>query len=261
MGIVNVTPDSFSDGGLYLDPDAAIDHGIALVAEGADLLDIGGESTRPGAAPVNEQREKERVLPVIQALARRVPVPLSVDTCKPSVATAALHAGATIVNDIQAGRDPAMGDLIASSGAGLVAMHMQGTPVSMQVNPHYTDVLVDVKTFLAQRLDALGAQGIHPDQVVLDVGIGFGKSLDHNLELLGGMRAFKELHRPLLVGVSRKSFLGRLGGGPVADRLPGGLAATCLAVAEGVQVVRTHDVSATVQALRVAEAILSKKPA
>lgn len=130
----------------------------------------------------------------------------------------------------------------------------------MQVNPHYSDVLVEVKTYLAQRLDALTTQGIHPDQVVLDVGIGFGKSLDHNLVLLGGMRTFKELHRPLLVGVSRKSFLGRLGGGPVADRLPGGLAASCLAVAEGVQVVRTHDVSATVQALRVAEAILSKKP-
>lgn len=257
MGIVNVTPDSFSDGGRYLDPDAAVAHGLALVADGADLLDIGGESTRPGASPVTEQVEKDRILPVLLALAQQVSVPLSVDTWKAAVATAALHAGASIVNDIQAGRDPAMFDLIASSGAGYVAMHMQGTPENMQENPQYTDVLQEVNSFFTQRLLAMHAQGIHPDQVVLDVGIGFGKSLSHNLELLGGMQAFKELQRPLLVGVSRKSFLGRLGGGPVADRLPGGLAATCLAVANGVTLVRTHDVSATVQALRVAEAILS----
>lgn len=262
MGVVNVTPDSFSDGGLYLDPEAAVVHACELVARGADLLDIGGESTRPGAAPVSEAEELRRVIPVIERLRARVSVPLSVDTCKASVAAAAVAAGAGIVNDVGThGGDPEMAAVVARSGAGYIAMHMQGTPATMQVAPHYDDVVGEVGGFLATALRALERAGVGRDQVVLDPGIGFGKALEHNLELLARLGAFRELGRPLVLGVSRKSFIGRLLGTPVADRLPGSLAATCLAVTAGVAVIRTHDVAETCQAVRVTEAIEARRKA
>lgn len=257
MGVLNVTPDSFSDGGRFTDLKAAVEQGRTLVEEGADLLDVGGESTRPGAAPVPEEEERHRVLPVLRELARSVPVPLSIDTLKPGVAAAALEAGATIINDVGAMQAPsAMVRLVAESGAGYVAMHMQGTPASMQESPTYGDVLGEVGGALRGTLDRLVKEGVGRDQVVLDVGIGFGKSLEHNLELLANMAAFTDCERPLLIGVSRKSFVGRLTGAPIGARLPGSIASSCLAVAGGAAIVRTHDVKETVQALRVAEAIL-----
>jgi len=256
MGVVNATPDSFSDGGLYLDAGRAVAHGLELVRAGAGLLDVGGESTRPGATPVPEDEELRRVLPVVKELSRSAGVPISVDTLKPRVAAAALEAGATIVNDVGATlADPAMARLLAGSGAGYVAMHMQGTPATMQVDPHYDDVVGEIRAFFAATLDRLAAAGVRPEQVVLDPGIGFGKRLGHNLELLARLPAFKELGRPLLIGVSRKSFIGQLTGAPVEARLPGSVAATCQAVAGGASIVRTHDVAETVQALRVWEAI------
>lgn len=259
LGIVNVTPDSFSDGGRFLRVADAIRHGQELVRQGADLLDIGGESTRPGAAPVSADVELARVLPVIQGLASTVPAPLSIDTYKPAVAAAALAAGASLINDVGAGReDPAMARLVAESGAGYIAMHMQGTPRDMQEAPRYADVVGEVKGFLARTLARLEAGGVARDQVALDVGIGFGKTVEHNLELLARMADFRELMRPLVLGVSRKSFIGAVTRAGVDDRLAGGLAATCLARTQGAAVVRTHDVAATVQALRMTEAILER---
>lgn len=262
MGIVNVTPDSFSDGGRFLDPVQAVRHALQLAAEGAEILDIGGESTRPGANPVPVQDELARVIPVIQALARQTDRVLSIDTQKPEVAAAAVAAGASIINDIAANRtDPAMWECAARTGAGYVCMHMQGTPQTMQESPEYADVVTVVREFFEDRLRRLVAVGVRPEQVVLDVGIGFGKTLEHNLALLGAISSFQMLGRPLLLGVSRKSFLGKLAGSPEAERLPGSLAATILAVQDGVQFVRTHDVAATRQALRVADAIRQRQSA
>lgn len=256
MGIVNVTPDSFSDGGRYLDPASAIAHGCALVEQGAEILDLGGESTRPGAEPVPEEEELHRVLPVIRGLRERVDAAISIDTLKPAVARAALEAGASVVNDVHAGRPAAdMLRLVAETGAGYVAMHMQGEPRTMQRNPTYRDVVNEVHAFFRSILERSQAAGVHPDQIALDVGIGFGKGLDHNLELLANMAAFRDLSRPLLVGVSRKSFIAGLTGAPVAARLPGSIASACLAVAGGAAIVRTHDVDETAQALQVDEAI------
>lgn len=258
MGIVNVTPDSFADGGKYLDAAQAVAHGEELVRQGAAILDIGGESTRPGAAPVTEAEELRRVLPVIEALAARVNVPLSIDTMKPAVARAALQVGASIVNDIAANRaDDALWRLVADAQAGYVCMHMQGTPQTMQANPVYADVVREVDEFFADRLRRLQACGVASEQVVLDVGIGFGKTLDHNLQLLRGLGGFRKQGRPLLLGVSRKSFIGRLAGADVDARLPGSLACACWAVAQGVQLLRTHDVAETVQAVRLTEALLA----
>jgi dihydropteroate synthase len=259
MGIVNVTPDSFSDGGRYLDPAAAVDHALRLVGEGADLLDIGGESTRPGAPEVPEAEELRRVLPVIEELARRVAVPLSIDTVKPGVAAAAIAAGASLVNDVAANRaDPAMWRLVAETGAGYVAMHMQGTPRTMQQAPRYGDVVAEVNAFLGERLGRLREAGVAPEQVVLDPGIGFGKTMEHNLQLLRSLRAFTKWNRPLLLGASRKSFLERVAGPTPAGRLPGSLACACWAVEQGVSILRTHDVEATRQAVRLSEALLGK---
>ena len=261
MGILNVTPDSFSDGGRYLDPRAAMEQARQLVAEGADILDVGGESTRPGAAPVSEDEERARVIPVIERLVAELPVPISIDTFKPSVARAALEAGACIVNDIAANHpNPDLHRCVADFEAGYVAMHMQGLPRTMQIAPAYADVVGEIHAFFRRTLLALETAGVSAEQVVLDPGIGFGKSLEHNLELLGRVAAFTDLGRPLLLGVSRKSFLGKLLGTPVDARLPGSLAATCLAVADGVAIVRAHDVAATVQAVRVTEAIRARKP-
>ena len=257
MGILNVTPDSFSDGGQFHRTDAAVAHAEKLVAEGADLLDIGGESTRPDAAPVDEAEELARVVPVIRELARRNLGPISVDTMKPAVARAALEAGAAIVNDVAANRsDDAMWRIVAEAGAGYIAMHMQGEPRTMQLQPSYTDVVAEVDAFFADRLERVATAGVKAEQVALDPGIGFGKTLEHNLQLLGRLDALRNRKRPLLVGISRKSFIGRLTGAAVQDRLPGSLAGACWAVGLGAAIVRTHDVAATRQALQLTDALL-----
>jgi dihydropteroate synthase len=261
MGIVNVTPDSFSDGGQYLDRDKAVAHALRLVEQGAEILDIGGESTRPGAEPVSASEEMRRVMPVIEELVDRVRVPVSIDTIKPEVARAALAAGASLVNDVAANRvEETMWRLVAEAGAGYVCMHMQGTPQTMQRDPVYTDVVREVADFFMDRLDRLSAAGVDRTQVVLDVGIGFGKTVEHNLQLLAGLRGFTKLERPLLLGVSRKSFIGKLvGAESSASRLPASLACACLAIEGGVGIIRAHDVAETVQAVRMAEAILARR--
>ena len=262
MGIINVTPDSFSDGGRYFDSVAAVQHGLELVSEGADIIDVGGESTRPNAKPVTEEEELRRVLPVIEQLARQVKVPISVDTQKPTVARAALAAGASIVNDIAANRnDTEMWQVVAQARAGYVAMHMQGKPETMQISPVYQDVVREVEEFFSDRLRRLEQAGVRAEQVVLDVGFGFGKSLDHNLELLAALNRFTRFERPLLLGVSRKSFIGKLLGLEMEERLPAALACSCWSVHAGAQLVRTHDVAATVTALRVTEIILARSKA
>ncbi len=257
MGIVNVTPDSFSDGGKFLDANAAVAHALKLVEEGAEILDIGGESTRPKAEPVGEAEELRRVLPVIEKIAaKKLRVPISIDTMKPGVARAALQAGASIVNDVAANRsDDAMWRVTAEFGAGYVVMHMQGTPQTMQDNPAYGDVVKEVGDFFSDRLARLKKSGVFAEQVVLDPGIGFGKNVGHNLRLLAGLRSFTNLERPLLLGVSRKSFLGKT----VSERLPAGLACTARAVESGVNVFRAHDVAETLQTIRMTEAILAQK--
>ncbi len=260
MGVVNVTPDSFSDGGRYLDADAAVAHGEELVREGADILDVGGESTRPGAEEVGMEEELARVGPVVEGLAGAATV--SIDTSKSVVAGAALDAGAEIVNDVTALRgDPGMAGLCAERGAGLVLMHMKGDPRTMQENPVYEDVVDEVKAFLAERLEVAIAAGVDEERVWLDPGIGFGKTLEHNLELLRRLGELRDLGRPLVVGTSRKGFIGRVDGSAVEDRLGGTIASSVLAVAEGADVVRVHDVAEAAQALKVAGAILDRRQA
>ncbi len=256
MGVVNVTPDSFSDGGLYLDPEAAIAHGKKLAEQGATILDVGGESTRPGAAPVSAEEELRRVEPVVAGLAG-VTAEISVDTSKAAVAEAALDAGASIVNDVTALRgDPEMAALVADRGAGVVLMHMAGDPRTMQVNPEYGDVVAEVHDFLAARLAAAVADGIDESRIWLDPGIGFGKTDRHNFELLRGLDRLAELGRPLLVGTSRKSFIGRADGSETDDRLGGTIATSILAAAAGASVLRVHDVREMAEALDVASAVL-----
>ncbi|MGD0252330.1 MAG: dihydropteroate synthase [Verrucomicrobiota bacterium] len=260
MGVVNVTPDSFSDGGKFLNPEAAVAHALELAGQGADILDIGGESTRPGAEPVSEAEELRRVIPVIKKLAAKVKIPLSIDTMKPAVARAALQAGASIINDVAANReDDSMWRIAAEFRAGYICMHAQGTPQTMQQNPVYADVVCKVSEFFGERLERLNACGVAADQVVLDVGIGFGKTLEHNLQLLANLESFTKWRRPLLLGVSRKSFIGKLLGGQLNERLPASLASASLAIAGGVQIIRTHDVAETVQAARMMEAVLARK--
>jgi dihydropteroate synthase len=269
MGIVNVTPDSFSDGGLFLDAERAIEHGRDLAAEGAVILDVGGESTRPGAAAVSASEERDRVLPVVEALAAEAallggeggPIRLSVDTSKAAVAEAALGAGATIVNDVTALRaDSDMAALCAERRCEVVLMHMQGTPRTMQEDPHYDDVVEDVKAFLAERIEVATAAGIDEGRIWVDPGIGFGKTLVHNLELLRRLGELRTLDRPLVIGTSRKTFIGRLTGREVGDRLGGTVASNALALAAGAEVFRVHDVRATREALLIAEAILRENP-
>jgi dihydropteroate synthase len=256
MGVVNVTPDSFSDGGLYLDPEAAIAHGRKLAKAGAEILDVGGESTRPGAAPVDEAEEMRRVVPVIRGLSG-IDCQISVDTSKAAVAAAALDAGATIVNDVTALRgDPEMAALCAERGCGVVLMHMLGEPRTMQDDPRYGDVVAEVKAFLAERLEAAVSAAVAEERVWLDPGIGFGKTAAHNLELLRRLGELRELGRPLVVGTSRKSFIGHLDGSAADDRLGGTIASSILAVAEGAEVLRVHDVAEMRQALTVAAAVL-----
>ena len=259
MGIVNVTPDSFWDGGHFRETGPAVRHALELVGDGADLLDIGGESTRPGAQPVSVGEELDRVLPVIEALVGQVSVPLSVDTRKPEVARAALAAGASIINDVGAARsDSELWSIVAAAGAGYIAMHLQGDPPSMQKAPKYEDVVGTVLDFFEDRLAGLAAAGVNAAHVVLDPGIGFGKNLGHNLDLLAHLNTFKSAGRPLLVGVSRKSFMGALLGIEPSQRLSAGLACTHWALREGASIFRTHDVSATVQGLRMTEALMAR---
>lgn len=256
MGILNVTPDSFSDGGLHRDPQRALDHALRMQEEGARIIDVGGESTRPGAAEVTEQEELNRVLPVLKALARYPDLVVSIDTRKPAVAMAALDAGARIVNDVEACReDPEMWRVVARHDAAYVAMHMRGTPATMQQAPRYKAVLGEVEAFFGELLERLGEQGVRRDGIALDVGVGFGKTLDHNLRLQAHTDRFLKWGRPLLLGVSRKSFLGVLAGGEPEDRLSAGLAATLWGRSRGVDWFRTHDVAETRKALQVWEAL------
>lgn len=255
MGVVNVTPDSFSDGGQYLDPAAAIRHGEELLRGGASILDVGGESTRPGAVEVGEAEELRRVEPVVAGLAGSATV--SIDTSKLVVAEAALDAGATIVNDVSAfKRDPGMASLCAERGVGVVLMHMPGNPRTMQDDPRYDDVVDDVKAFLAERVEFAVGEGVEVERIWLDPGIGFGKTLEHNMELLRRLKELRELGRPLVVGTSRKSFIGKVDGSDVEDRIGGSIATSVLAAAEGADVLRVHDVAAMAQALAVTNAVL-----
>jgi dihydropteroate synthase len=269
MGIVNVTPDSFSDGGRYLDPTAAVGHGLALAAAGADVLDVGGESTRPGAVPVTAEEEKRRVLPVVRRLAAEAGVPVSIDTTKAVVAAAALEAGAEVVNDVSAGRaDPDMLRLVAGAGAGYVVMHMQGTPATMQLDPTYADVVAEVGEFLRRRLAAAVEAGIDRSRLVADPGIGFGKTAAHNFELLAHLPELSEAVEgtPVLVGTSRKAFIGSLlvpAGGPVLgveEREEGTLATGVWALDRGAAMVRVHDVRPAVLAVRLLQALEAADP-
>ncbi len=254
MGVVNVTPDSFSDGGRYHDPGAAIAHGRRLIDEGADILDIGGESSRPGADPVSEEEELRRVLPVLEGVAD-CGVPLSVDTVKPAVMGRAIAAGATMINDIAALQAPGALEAVAASDAAVVLMHMQGEPRTMQAAPTYGDVVADVKEFLAQRVAAAQTAGIALERIVVDPGFGFGKRVEHNLELLRHLDRLAELELPVLVGLSRKSTLGALTGRPVDQRMSASVAAALIAAAKGAKILRVHDVAATRDALAVWTAV------
>ncbi|HKF00447.1 MAG TPA: dihydropteroate synthase, partial [Actinomycetes bacterium] len=257
MGVVNVTPDSFSDGGRYLDADAAVRHGLSLAAAGADLLDVGGESTRPGAAEVDAATELARVLPVVSRLADATPVPVSIDTRKAAVARAALEAGAAVVNDVSAGRhDPELLPVVADAHAGLVLMHMRGTPATMQDDPCYGDVLAEVGAFLAERAAAAVEAGVAHDAIAVDPGIGFGKRDEHNYALLAGLDRLGVSGHPVLVGVSRKAFIGRALGLGVGERLEGTAAVVAWAVAHGARIVRVHDVGPLRRVVRMTEALM-----
>jgi dihydropteroate synthase len=258
MGIVNVTPDSFSDGGLFLDADAAIAHGRELLAEGADVVDIGGESTRPGAEPVEPDEEIRRVVPVIEALAADG-ARISIDTTKSDVARRALEAGATIVNDVSAFRfDPELAAVTAEAGATCVLMHMLGEPRTMQLDPRYAEVVSDVKAFLEERLEHAVGEGVPEGKIWLDPGIGFGKTVEHNLELIARLDEIVAIGRPVVFGASRKSFLGKLTGRQVDERLAGTIASNIIAHERGARVFRVHDVAATVDALKVATATVRR---
>ncbi len=253
MGVLNVTPDSFSDGGRHADPARAVERGLAMVEEGADVLDVGGESTRPGARAVPAAEEIRRVVPVIAALRARTDRPISVDTRKAHVAREALAAGADLVNDISALGDPAMAEAVAASGAGIILMHMQGTPSTMQESPRYGDVVGEVGGFLSERYAFARACGIADDRIALDPGIGFGKTPEHNLALLAALDRLPCPDRPILVGVSRKSIVGHLTGRPVGERAAGSLALLVWAILKGAAVVRVHDVKDSCDAARVAD--------
>ncbi|MHB8093775.1 MAG: dihydropteroate synthase [Candidatus Aminicenantales bacterium] len=259
MGILNVTPDSFSDGGRYFETGTAVERGLEMIREGADIVDVGGESTRPGSRPVPADEESRRVIPVIRGLRDRTEALISVDTAKASVARQALDAGADIVNDTTALRgDPEMAAVTAGSGAALVLMHMKGVPETMQVQPSYGDLFGEVGSFLEDRIEASLRAGISPECLIIDPGIGFGKRLEDNLALINGLGFLEPLDRPILAGISRKAFIGKvLGGLPSEDRLEGTLAAAVLSVARGAHIVRVHDVRAVRRAVDTADAILA----
>jgi dihydropteroate synthase len=255
MGIVNVTPDSFSDGGKFAIAETAVQHGMALVGQGADILDIGGESTRPGATPVPLEEELRRVIPVVKALAAKARVPISVDTYKPEVMKAAIAAGASIINDVFALTAPGALEAVAGSRVGLCLMHSQGTPQTMQVDPSYDDVVREVRDFLQERMQACEAKGITRDRILLDPGFGFGKRSVHNIALLRELGALGELGQPILAGLSRKSVLGQLTGNDVDARLHASLSAAVISAMKGARILRVHDVKATVDALKVVTAV------
>ena len=255
MGVINVTPDSFSDGGRFANSAAAVTHALRMIDEGAGLIDVGGESTRPGAPSVSVETEIERVVPVIEALAARTKIPISIDTSKPAVMTAAVHAGASMINDVRALREPGAMQAAARTDAAICLMHMQGEPRTMQSDPRYGDVVAEVSDFLRERAQACLASGIAKNRLVVDPGIGFGKRLEHNLALLAGLPAVTALGWPVLIGVSRKSMLGTLLGRAVDERVAGGVAMATAAVLAGASIVRTHDVAATVDAVKVAVAL------
>ncbi|HYV08897.1 MAG TPA: dihydropteroate synthase [Thermoplasmata archaeon] len=257
MGVLNVTPDSFSDGGRYLAPEAAIQRGLEIAEQGASILDVGGESTRPGSASVSAEEEWRRIDPVLRGLARKIDIPISIDTRKPEVAEEALGRGATIINDVTGLSDPDMARLAAKERAGVVVMHMRGDPATMQQAPRYTNVVEEVRDFLADRAKAAMAAGIEREAIAVDPGIGFGKTVDHNLELLRNLDGIATLGHPVVVGVSRKSFIAHLDGGErMEDRLAGSVAAATLAAARGADLIRAHDVAETVRAMRVADGVL-----
>lgn len=254
MGIVNVTPDSFSDGGLCVSPENAIHHALRLVEEGADIVDVGGESTRPGSNPVSAGEELRRIMPVVEALVDRN-VPVSVDTSKPEVMLAAIGAGAFMINDVNALRSEGALEAVAAGGVMACLMHMQGAPRSMQIQPRYDDVVAEVKEFLRQRLSAALDAGISPERLIIDPGFGFGKTQDHNIALLRYLECFCDMNVPLLVGLSRKSMLGKITGNKVGDRVHASVAAALITVAKGARVLRVHDVKATTDALAVYNAV------
>lgn len=260
MGVLNVTPDSFSDGGRYLEPDAAIARGLALAADGADLIDVGGESTRPGSLPVDAETERERVVPVIAELARRLDLPISIDTTKPDVAAAALRAGATLINDVGGlRRGDELARLAARHGASLVLMHSRGTPETMQQQTAYADLVGEVKRELAAAAATAIGAGVPAERIIVDPGIGFAKDAEGNLTLLHRIAALVELGYPVCVGPSRKAFIGRVTGAPVGERLMGTAAACVAAVLGGAHILRVHDVGALLPAIRVAEAIREER--
>jgi dihydropteroate synthase len=259
MGIVNVTPDSFSDGGKFVATELALEHALKLVEEGASILDIGGESTRPNATPVSLDEELKRVIPVIELLSKQINIPISIDTYKPAVMQAAIAAGASMVNDVRALQEEGALNAVANSKVGVCLMHMQGTPQTMQQNPHYNDVVNEVKSFLKARLQATmngtnGHAGCRASQIVLDPGFGFGKTREHNITLIKNLDAFADLGQPLLVGLSRKSVLGQVTGNDVDARLYASVAAGVIAAFKGAKILRVHDVKATVEALKVVSA-------
>jgi dihydropteroate synthase len=255
MGVLNVTPDSFSDGGRFLDRAAAVERGLAMVGEGAAIIDVGGESTRPGATGVDVDEEIARIVPVIEQLAARVPVPISVDTTKQAVMRAAIAAGASLINDVNALRAPGALQVVATTGAGVCLMHMQGEPRTMQAAPAYTDVVGEVRQFLAERIAACIAAGISRDRICVDPGIGFGKRPEHNLALLAAIDRLADSDLPVLIGVSRKSLVGMITGRAPADRLAGSVAFAALAVMGGAAIIRAHDVAETLDAVKVASAL------
>ena len=256
MGVLNRTPDSFSDGGVFLDLDMALRHAQQMVREGAAIIDIGGESTRPGAQPVSIAQELERVIPVIERLVGQVDVPISIDTSKPEVMRAAVAAGAAMINDVYALRQPGALEAARACGVPVCLMHMQGEPRTMQQHPYYQDLIAEIKQFLQERVRSCEAAGISRERLLIDPGFGFGKTLEHNLELLRRLREFAALGFPLLFGLSRKSSIGSLlGGAPPGERLHGSVAAAVIAVMNGANLVRTHDVKPTVEALKIAAAV------
>lgn len=259
MGVVNVTPDSFSDGGLYLEKKKAVQRALELVGEGADIVDVGGESTRPGSDPIPAKEEIRRLIPVISSVREKTDVLISVDTTKSEVAEAALDAGASIINDISSLRvDPEMASLVVQRDAPVILMHMKGTPKTMQINPSYTDLLEEVKSFLRERIEVALASGFKKEKIIIDPGIGFGKRYEDNLTLINNLLVFEDLDRPILVGPSRKSFIGKILNLPPLERIEGTIASSIISIIRGAHILRVHDVAPVKRALLVAEAILEE---
>ncbi|MBF0345321.1 MAG: dihydropteroate synthase [Nitrospirae bacterium] len=259
MGILNVTPDSFSDGGRFYDKGSALAHAVEMAAEGAEIIDVGGQSTRPGSVPVSVEEELSRTIPIIEALAGKINTPISIDTYRAQVARAAINAGASVVNDISAMQfDPDMAAVIANTGADIVLMHIKGTPVDMQINPVYEDVVSEVYTYLKERIEAAQQSGIDASKIIIDPGVGFGKTVEHNLRLINNLQRFKDLKVPLLIGPSRKAFVGHITNVATPDmRLMGSAAAVAISLYNGANIVRVHDVKEMVQVVRAVEAIKS----